>query len=238
RVENFQRVLEDQVRVLRAQFGPQVDAREAFVDMVLVNVYGGAGTTTAWLDDLEIIGAISPTAIAAGVPNDSQIKLASGTMHLPAARSGGLPAVELKSRLLVGDEPFFPRIIEYQGESLTYLLQLGFNCVRLRRAATPAELTEAAQLGIWLIATPPTPAELKTAPAQHGGPTPAASIGPEYDAVLAWDMGSGLTNRQLDVARGWALAVQQADGRDRPILCAAVSDLQNYTRPPFKVFLA
>ena len=45
-----------QVRVLRLQLGPGVDAREAYVDQVLLNVYGGPGTTNVWIDDLEIAG--------------------------------------------------------------------------------------------------------------------------------------------------------------------------------------
>ncbi|MBI3836940.1 MAG: hypothetical protein HY288_03275, partial [Planctomycetia bacterium] len=43
RIENVPQLLERQVRVLRTQFGPQVDAREAYVDRVLLNVYGGPG---------------------------------------------------------------------------------------------------------------------------------------------------------------------------------------------------
>src|SRR5262249_4465451 len=54
RIENLPRLLERQVRILRTQFGPQVDPREAYIDRVVLNVYGGPGTTNAWIDELEV----------------------------------------------------------------------------------------------------------------------------------------------------------------------------------------
>jgi hypothetical protein len=238
RVENLPRAIELQVRVLRSQFGPQVDAREAYVDQVLVNVYGGQGTTSVWFDDLEITGAIEPAGVAGIRAEESGIALTSGTSLTPLPSVSNLPEVEFKRQLTVGGEPFFPRIIEHRGEPLAKLQELGFNCVRLERPASGELLAEAARLRMWLIAPPPPLEELKRAPGgpQNSGAAPA--ISPAYDAVLAWDMGSGLTARELDLTRAWASAVQQADGRGRPILCGAIGDLKNYTRPPFKIFLA
>ncbi len=46
------------IRVLRMQMGPKVDGREAFVDRVLINVYGGPGKTNVWIDDLDIAGHV------------------------------------------------------------------------------------------------------------------------------------------------------------------------------------
>lgn len=238
RVENLPRAIELQVRVLRSQFGPQVDAREAYVDQVLVNVYGGSGMTNVWFDDLEITGAIELAAVAAAPAADSGIALASGTSVTPLPTVSNLPTVEFKRQLMVGGEPFFPRIIEHRGEPLERLQALGFNCVRLERPASVELLSEAARLQLWLIAPPPPLAELKRAPSTPNGPSSAPAISPAYDAVLAWDMGSGLTARELDLTRAWANAVQQADGRGRPIVCGAAGDLQNYTRPPFKIYLA
>ncbi len=231
RVDNLPRALEWQVRVLRSQFGPQVDGREAYIDLVLVNVFGGAGATNIWFDDLEITGAIEPEAVAAGTARQPTLAASAGAVernYLPATSEtlSSMPEIEYRSRLMVGGQPFFPRVIEHRGEALERLQSLGFNCVRLRQPPPAELLADAARLQLWLISPPPTVEQLRS-----------GSIGREYDPVLAWDLGSRLTAREFDVAHAWADAVTRADSRSRPIVCGPTSDLQNYTRPPFKVYL-
>ena len=51
-------LLSRQVRVLRAQIGPEVEPREAYVDQVLLNVYGGPGQTAVLIDDLDVVGLV------------------------------------------------------------------------------------------------------------------------------------------------------------------------------------
>ncbi len=232
RVENLPRALEWQVRVLRSQFGPQVDGREAYVDLVLVNVFAGAGATNVWFDDLEIIGAIEPDAVAAN--QSRQPTLAAGpkggseSHYLPATSDtyGSMPEIEYRSRLSVDGQPLFPRVIDHRGEALERLQSLGFNCVRLPQQPAPELLADAARLRLWLVSPPPTVDQLRS-----------GEIGREYDPVLAWDLGSRLTGREFDVTHAWADAVQKADSRSRPIVCGPTSDLQNFTRPPFKIYL-
>ncbi|HEY2882425.1 MAG TPA: hypothetical protein VGJ15_08330 [Pirellulales bacterium] len=57
-----------QVRLLRMQMGSQVDPREAYVDALYLNVYGGAGQTAVTIDDLEASGIV-PRELTA--PRDS-----------------------------------------------------------------------------------------------------------------------------------------------------------------------
>ena len=56
------RLLARQIRSLHNQLGPNVDGREAYVDAVLLNVYGGPGVTNVWIDDLDIAGYVSVSA--------------------------------------------------------------------------------------------------------------------------------------------------------------------------------
>ncbi len=75
-IDNLPQRIERQLRVLRTQFGPSVDAREAYIDQVVLNAYGGPGTTNVWIDDLELTGAVggaavSNTAPPAAAPNDA-----------------------------------------------------------------------------------------------------------------------------------------------------------------------
>lgn len=236
RIGNLPRALEWQVRVLRAQFGPQVDAREAYVDLVLVNVYGGPGTTNVWIDDFEAAGVVAPVGLSA--MGKARNGAGASTMYersravAPAMPS--MPAVKLTNRLTVGGEPFFPRIIEYQGEPLARLKALGFNCVRVARVPPRELLAEAARTGMWLVAPPPADTQLQAGRDAAG----AAKIGASFDPVLAWDLGSGLSARDLEPTRRRAEMLRRADPRERPIVCDADSHLVNYTRPPFKVLLA
>ena len=144
-----------------------------------------------------------------------------------------MPSVELRNRLTVGGKPFLPRIIEHRGEPLAKLQSLGFNCVSVAKLPSPELLAEASRLEMWLIAPPPSAAQLLGRGA--GGPR---KISPAFDCVLAWNMGSFLSKSDLDVTRQWAEIVQNQDPRDRPIVCHAQSELEAYTRPPFKILLA
>ena len=58
-VEDTLRQLDRQVWMLRRQHGSQVDAREAYIDMLVLNAYGGAGPVQLWVDDLELAGFAS-----------------------------------------------------------------------------------------------------------------------------------------------------------------------------------
>ncbi|HZZ29685.1 MAG TPA: hypothetical protein VFE46_16935 [Pirellulales bacterium] len=66
-VSDTPQLLSREVRALRAQLGPQVDAREAYIDQLLLNVYGGPGQTMVNIDDLAVNGVVpfansAPTA--------------------------------------------------------------------------------------------------------------------------------------------------------------------------------
>jgi hypothetical protein len=211
---------------LRTQFGAGVDPREAYVQAVLLNVYGGPGTTTVWVDDLDIAGYVGRGAQAAAPAT-------------PAPAIGRLPAVatpdatrrrrkiELSGRvLLVDGRPVFPRAIQYQGEPLKLLRQLGFNVVWLSRLPTAEMMEEASQLGLWLVAPPPRPAE------SPAGATaaPPLGLGPAYDCVLAWDLGRGLAEEQLSAVQQWATRVREVDDQPkRPFICQPVSHLKPYS---------
>lgn len=210
--------LERQVRVLRSQFGPDLDAREAYADLLVVNAYGGVGVTNVWLDDLELLGQIAPTRLAsrsaeaARQQDDGLTSPDDAWSWAPAHREN----VRLNgSLLLVEDRPFFPRVIEHNGESLEWLQSLGFNAVRLSAAPTGVQLREAARLGLWLIAPPPNDDRITAA----------------HDRVLAWDLGFDLQDARLESTRQRAAQLRRTDPRtDRPLIGEAVERLWNYSR--------
>jgi hypothetical protein len=223
RIEGLPQLLARQIRVLRTQLGPGVDGREAYLDRILLNVYGGPGLTNVWIDDLDVAGfvAAGPTAEAPAIPPGSPRSAGVGR---PDDHSVAL----VGSVLMVEGRPFFPRIIRHQGEALAFLKRLRFNAVWLARLPSPEVLGEADELGLWLVCPPPRPTGSDLA----DGRAPAlAAIGPEYDRVLAWDLGRGLCADQLEATRRWAGQVRSADRhRGRPLICLPESDLRGFSR--------
>ena len=155
RIDSVPQLLERQVRVLRAQHGPQVDDHEAYIDRVLLNVYGGPGTTSVSIDDLEVLGLVRRSgseSLSGGRGRQSDVPAerlpSTRTVAIPASTSSlGAVARLSGSGLVLGDKPFFPRLIEYRGEPLERLKALGFNGVRLTTVPPAELLAEAAALG-------------------------------------------------------------------------------------------
>ncbi len=225
-----------QVRVLRAQAGPQVDPREAYVDKILLNVYGGPGQTAVTIDDLDVAGIVP---IEGTNPNRNAVQPVSANGPIvPVAASTsatnpnwsnaatGLHQVTLSgSVLLVDGRPFYPRIVATQGEPLAWLKQQGFNTVRSSGQFSDAMLAEAKQLGLWLIGPPPGSA------AQGTEGNVLSAITPAFDPVLAWHLGLGLANRELLPTVALSKQLRQLDRQlRRPLVCSAEEDLLAYSR--------
>lgn len=217
-IREADQLLERQVRILRSQFGPDVDAREAYVDLLVVNAYGGAGVTNLWIDDLELLGPVPAahfastdreTSLPGGVPAPRSAEPWSGVPH----RDGG---AQLNGTvLLLGGRPFFPRVIDCNGESFEWLQSLGFNAVRLPAAPTAIQLREAERIGLWLIAPPPNDGLITAA----------------HHCVLCWDLGSRLDDARLELTRQRAAQLRRADLQPhRPLLGEAAERLWSYSR--------
>ena len=227
-IDDLRQRITRQVRVLRAELGSSVDGREAFVAAIVLNVYGGPGVTNVWIDDLEITGHIAGH-VAQGTlpPPDAGVQQhlpaspgAADTSRPPAALSGGL--------LTVGGRPFLPRAVQYRGEPLERLMRLGFNAIWLETSPSDALLADARRLGLWLICPPPG----SLRPSAENDETAAQfEIGPQYDAVLAWYLGRGLTAADLASTAQWVQEIRAADrSRRRPILCGAAAGLREFSR--------
>jgi hypothetical protein len=224
RISDVPTLLARQVRVLRAQLGPNVDGREAYLEAALLNVFCGPGVTNVWIDDLDAAGYVGRTAVDpephGGPPNNGGWR-GPGREAAHTIRLAG-------AALLVDGQPLFPRLVQHQGEPLELLKQLGFNGVWTSARPSPELLAEAARLGLWLVCPPPVPErpeqDLQTLAA-------SAAIGPEFAPVLAWDLGSGLTRQELESTASRAERVRAADRAvGRPLVCSAEGGLREYSR--------
>lgn len=229
KTHNLQTQLTEQLWLLRNKVGNQgkdVLARDAYVDAIFLNLHCGTGKTIVQIDDLKVDGTVDASKIAEKVrihgtlkspnqksPNQekvdaSSVKLAS--MNRAIEKQPSL-VVRDGTVLLVKKKPFFPRIIEHQGEPFDFLSAIGFNTIELRQTATEAQLEEARRLGMWIVCPPPTSIGL-------------TSISFRYDRVLAWSVGRNLTGRNLKTIHQRVREIRQSDQREgRPIVANASS---------------
>jgi hypothetical protein len=217
RIDDLPKLVVSAVHPLRAQFGRHIDGREAYIDRLVLNVYGGPGVTKLAIDDLELphLVPLENVPVRAG--------------PVLAAEEAKRPRIELVGSILqVEGSAFFPRLVEYQGESLTFLQRLGFNGVQLSTTPDDALLDEARQTGMWLVCPPPALAEEDEA---EGTDNSRLAFAERYRPVLAWYLGRGLTARDLDAMRRWVEKVRRADEETaRPLVCDPADKLEQYGR--------
>jgi hypothetical protein len=211
-VDNIPQRLQRQVRVLQLSFEKVIDVREAYVDMVLMNVYGGAGVTNVELGDPKVDGS-------AGIPRHG---LDGASMHDVSYRTlqqeeGGGARVE-GNLLYVRNRPFFLRMVDDHGEPWTLLKSLGVNTVRLGLPVSFEQLTTARQLGMWIISPPP---QIQ----------PDKNLSRHFDRVIAWDLGSDLTAAHLTSTRNAARMLRATDRQiPIPTLCGPSSAIASFGR--------
>lgn len=120
--------------------------------------------------------------------------------------------------ILVDGRPFVIRAIEYQGEPMGTLREMGFNTLWLSSAPSLDQLSRAREQDLWMIAPPPT----------DDGPV---SLDWQYDAVLAWLVGQEVQSLDQGTVRQRVERIRQLDPRQgRPVLVQARSGLADYAR--------
>jgi len=222
------RALAGEVRMLRTRIEGPVDPREAYVDQVVLSVHATRGATDVWIDDLELAGLVTD------VPRSTPYRSATARSSPYEPRAAKTPVKSARrvrlqgSMLSINGQPFFPRMIQYQGEPLSWLRQIGFNTARLATPPSGSLLDEAARAGMWLVCPPPNRDQLAAISGNQAG---SVTIPPAYDVVLAWDLGHGLSKRDLESFRLASSNLRQSNRRaSRPILCEAESQLRAFSR--------
>ncbi|MGY8767191.1 MAG: hypothetical protein ACKVH8_02010 [Pirellulales bacterium] len=214
--------LEQQVPILRTRFGSEFDPKEAYIDLLVVNLYSGVGTSSVWIDDLEIMGYLAVPEVRQTTPKRVTIHQASNKT-IPAMNPKQPGAIQAKPLVVRNGEtlelegqPIVPRIIEYHGESLAELKQLGFNTIALENPPTPELVAELAEQKMMMITTSP----------ERGLP-----IDPQYDRVLAWKSSQQFNASQIAEFAVWANDMRRTDGAaSRPILSSANEGLIGFSR--------
>jgi hypothetical protein len=191
--------------------------REAYVDLVVLNAYGGTGQTDLWLDDLEILGQVSAGIPTERPPGPSTPEAVNAAREASTSGSA-LPAGLEGSVLTVGGRPRLVLAIDYNGEPFAWLKSLGFNAVRLLSPPTPTQLREAEASGLRLIVPPP----LNQSPAEYGS---------GVAQILAWDLGDSVSTELLEPTRRLATRLQSVpDSQRRPTICLPRDEIWQYSR--------
>lgn len=217
-IEQLSRQLERETVWLRTRIGPNVDPREAYLDAVILNVYGGPGATQVWIDDLEVSGFVGREPTAG--PSASLARWSPPSQPAASPTPATVPKVEMNGSLLMaGGHPVFVRAIQYQGEPLEFLKGLGFNTLHLARFPAPPLLAEAERVGLWLICPPPADPTRDTR--DVAGPA----------RILCWDLGEQLSGVELSEVKQQAERLKSLDSTWlRPLTAEAETDLRSYSR--------
>lgn len=197
--------LQQRLRSLRYEWKQPIDDRGAYLAAIVLNVYSGPGTTDVRIGQVEQQGVVPRQK-----SGDSQVKPVAFTAD--ALEDQDLPHRRV-SRLIVEGRPFFPRVIEHQGEPFELLKQLGFNTVLLPNWPTTSQQADAKHHGLWLICPPP---QQKT----------DAVIG--ADRILAWYCGADfqLVKHPPDYLKN----VRLVDEHARPLVAGFQQDQWQLSR--------
>ena len=206
RIQDVPKAVTGAARMLRLEAGCEVDTREAYIDEILLNIYGGPGVTNVWIDDLDIAGYVASGPVRAGTAAPVGRATAVTPNEPSKVRMVG-------STLTVNDHAMFPRIVQHQGEPLSLIRSLGFSGIWLPSPPSAEMQDEARRLGLWIVCPPP----VETGP---GGEDRVLSTH-QYDRVLAWDLGKTQSLDQVARLRNLATSLREVDrDSERPILCA------------------
>jgi hypothetical protein len=245
------RLMKAQQQLLQAELKRAVNFDGAYIDQLILNVYGGRGMTEVWIDDLEI-GPIygdlagresksKPDKAVAATPTGKPAN--DRGVNLNAPRNA---VIEMNhDKLLVNRKPFLVRCIRYSNTPLKVLKNAGFNALFCDLNAPEATLNEAVNTyGFWLV--PDLPAleddaltrgpgdkvsAVGDASSRGAGLSAAVRNFAANDAVLFWSVGTGLTAEQDNTIARAATMIRSSDPiQGRPVAGNVWDGFRPYSR--------
>ncbi len=170
---------------VRREYGATADLSDPYVDAVVINAYSGPGTTTLRLDELSVDGMVTvgDYGRVPSLPEQEPAPMSASRVSSAGTSSTLIDEAAGNTAFPVGR---VTRILQHNGEPLTWVRSLGFDAVLLAQPADAAILREAIRSRIAVYSPPPT--------------APDASIQPLLDPVLGWYIGSdvALDSRHVD----------------------------------------
>ncbi len=129
--------------LMNKKYDRTIDFSGAYIDGLVLNVCAGPGPTKIWIDDLEVGPITSNPAPIVDNNNNNKSTPRIGANNSVVHFDG--------NRLVVGKQRMFFRAIRYTDTMLPVLHSAGFNTVFFDRNANPALISEASELGMWVV---------------------------------------------------------------------------------------
>lgn len=207
--------LREAIWVLRQKHGAEVSDRDAYIDQLVLNAYGGSGRHVVQLGLPRTTGSV-------GLDTSEQaLNSRHGPHQDPALRQVALQELDDRSRarirrdatvLELDEQPFLGRVIQHNGETFEYLRGLGFNTIQLATTATDVQVLEAEQADVWLLCPPPPDWQ-------------SNALAARSERILAWMLGEGMGEQE---SRNVAERIRELRAGDpragRPIAVGAVEN--------------
>ncbi len=175
--------IERQARVLRLGTGRPISLEGAYLERLVVNLYGGPGESEVFLDELRLSPVVDATP-ARPAPEDSKPEPAASDANAPSTKA----RIQLGGNYLTKDGyDWFPQIVSAPGADLETLRRVGFDVLALEPGARQDVIGEAVRLGFLLMPALGTGHDVDV---EATGARLAND--PFRDAVAFWNLGSAL----------------------------------------------
>ena len=211
--------VERQVRLLRAKVKRPIRMDGAYLERLVLNVYGGSGETEVLVDDLRVAPVPADLIAEAEGPaeDEADAVVASG----PNTHADGRIRFESDVLSLLDEPtrryaPWVPTIIDAPGADIEALRRHGFDVYAVGPGADAGEVAEAADAGFLLM---PMLGEGVLGPADAQRLLSAAGTFPRRESVAFWHLGSDLGGERtpkelranLDRVRGAVSALHKLE---------------------------
>ena len=175
-----------QAAVLRAGSNRPVSLNNAYLDRLVINLYGGPGSSEVFVDELNV----SPVPQGLGDSPNTEEDPASPESRQPGRGSRGISANRVtmeESELRRDGKPWLPRGISAPGADLASIRRAGFDVVEMPFDADAEEVKKSIDLGYLVM---PRLAELADTPDKDA--LEAASRFPNQNGIAFWNLGDQL----------------------------------------------
>jgi hypothetical protein len=183
------RAAEAQARILRIRTSRKVSLEGAYLERLVVNLYGGPGESEVFLDDLAISPVPESLASGPGQPEAPEPREPSrpwASRPAEGERTGAKGGVRIESgRLTREGHDWLPSILAAPGADLAVALPFGFDVVEVEPGVDPIKLRAVADRGALLMPNLARAATVEEALEQ-------IAAFPVPDAVAFWKLGSDL----------------------------------------------
>jgi hypothetical protein len=207
-IEDLATEMERQARLLRIRTQRKVPTQGAYLERIIVNLYGGAGETNVYLDDLRI-APVDPSVLASRIAQQTATTEDSA-MQNPSEPRLGVHRVAIQSGQLRRDGiGWYFSLIDAPGANWDQLLRMGFDVLSIDSGETGDAVADATRMGFLL--SPRIGQGRLVADDDPTNVIARARKFPLQEAVAFWDVGQNLgltideTNGQKQLERNRTL---------------------------------